>query len=173
MPNYEVEKMYEEGVKDYDEEFRFDVTPSGPVLALFFNKTSSKEINSINSGKVELGFYERREEGVLFLLAKFEGMVWMDAAYSVHLVDATELYDLKESGVQLQIILVNAKNGIVKAIRTVELPDRFSQKLKEALDEQKSKPFNAGTYYETVGSLYHNFPTKDLVKRADVLYRFK
>jgi len=173
MLNFEVGQMYQEGLKDYDEEIRFDVTPSGLLLSLFFNKTTSKEIESISSGRLELGFYERKEEGVIFFLAKFEGMVAMDAAYSIHLVDDPDCLELKDSGVELQIVLVNAKKGDIRATRTVELPDRFSQKLKAALEEQKRRPWDAVKYYQTVGVLYHNFTTRDLMKRADATCRFK
>lgn len=173
MASFEVGMMYEEGLTEYDEEIRFDVAPSGLVLSLFFNKTSSKEIESITSGRLELGFYERREEGVIFFLAKFAGMTGMDAAYSVYLSNDPDSLEVKDSGVELQIVLVNAKRGDIRAVRTVELPDRFSQKLKRALEEQKAKPWDAVKYYQTIGSLYDNFTTKDFVKRADAVCRFK
>lgn len=173
MSVFEVGKMYEEGVKDYEQEIRFDATPSGPVLSLFYKNTSPKEIKRITTGRVELGFYERREEGVLFFLAKFEGMVPMDAAYSIHLSTFVETLELQESDVEMQIVLVNCKEGDIRGVRTVKLPDRFSKKLKDALEEQRSKPFDAVTYYRTVHILYDNYSTKDFMKRADVLYTFK
>ena len=174
MAKFEVGMMYEEGLSDYDEEIRFDVTPSGLlVLSLFFNKTTSKEIETITSARLELGFYERREEGVIFFLAKFAGMTGMDAAYSVHLSSNPDSLEIKDSGVELQIVLVNAKKGDVRAVRTVDLPDRFSKKLKRALEEQKAKPWDAVKYYQAVGSIYDNLTTKDLVKRADAVCRFK
>ncbi len=173
MSGFEVGKMYEEGIKDYEQEIRFDATPSGPVLSLFYKNTASKEIDRVTKGRVELGFYERREEGVLFFLAKFEGMVPMDAAYSIHLSTFVETLELEESDVEMQIVLVNAKEGDIRAIRTVELPHRFSTKLKEALEEQRNNEFDAVTYYRTVHTLYDNYSTKDFLKRADVLYTFK
>lgn len=172
MRSFEVGKLLEEGITRYNEGVKFDFQQSGPVLLLFFNRPTEKEVESIKKGKLEIGFYVKDE--VIFMLFKFQSLEWMDAPYSVHLSNPFTFDDIEPGqGFGLTIFLVDASTGILRALRYSGLSTDFSFKLQDAILNQKNLPFDAVVYNQKFMSIYNNYSTSDLVQRADVFCRIR
>lgn len=60
LRQYKVGKPFEEGINWYNEETRFDFDQSGPILLIFLENPTVKEIEAIRAGEVKIGFYEYR-----------------------------------------------------------------------------------------------------------------
>ncbi len=172
MNRFEVGKLFTESITRYPEGVKFEFTQSGPVLLLFFDSPTEHEINSVKTGKLEVGLYSR--DNILFFLCKFEGTPWMDAPYSIHLSKPFFFDQMTETqGFGLQIFLVDARTGILKAMRLIGLSNDFSKKLRVAMEKQRMQPFNKAAYNQIINALYANYTTKDLVDRADARYRVR
>lgn len=172
MQKLEVGQLLQEGKTKYQEGVIFDFQQAGPLLYLFFNSPTETEIESIKKGEFEIGFYQKDE--VIFIMAKFEGMPWMDAPYSVHLSTPFAFEDIQEGqGFGLTTLLVDASTGILKAIRYSGLSTRFSQKLRGAIEAQNTIPWNEIKYNQKINEVYGNYSTDDLVLRADAICKIK
>lgn len=168
MQNYEVGKLFEQGRTRYQETIKFDFTQGGPILFVILDRPSEKEIENIRSGKMQIGIYTKDE--IIFMLFKFGSLNWVDAPYSVHLSKPFDFMELSErKGYGLQILLIDASTGILKVIRYIGLPTAFSKKFKQAVLEQKERPFDNIKYDQKINAIYGNYSTDDLVERANII----
>jgi hypothetical protein len=168
----EVGQLLNEGETKFAESIKFDFQQSGPVMIIFFERPTDKEIESIRAGKLEFAFYEKDE--IIFILSKFQGIEWMDAPYTVHLSKPFEFQEMQEGlGFGLQIILVDAATGIIKAMRYVGLSTQFSIKLKKAIEAQREQPWDLHRYDVRLQNIYNNYSTSDLAKRAGNFCKIK
>jgi hypothetical protein len=177
LRHLEVGQLFEPGRTRYQETVKFEFTPGGPVLLIYFERPNQKEIAAIRSGKFKFGFYEHDIGSVIFTLSKFEGLKWMDAPYSIHLSPpfefAPELDTDQNLGFALQIFLIDAATGILHVIRYVGLGHDFSVKFKEALQRQKAVNFNQAAYNLKIDDAYKRYSTDDLVSYAKWFYTVK
>jgi hypothetical protein len=172
MQKLKVGQLLQEGKTKYQEGVIFDFQQAGPLLYLFFNSPTETEIESIKKGEFEIGFYQKDE--VIFIMAKFQGMPWMDAPYSVHLSQPFEFQEITEGkGFGLTTLLVDANTGILKAIRYSGLSTEFSRKLRIAIENQKNISWDERSYNQKIDMIYDNYSTDDLVRRADAICKVK
>ncbi|HRC81221.1 MAG TPA: hypothetical protein PLF27_07530 [Sedimentibacter sp.] len=172
LTKLEVGQLLQNGITSYQEGIRFDFHQSGPILYLYFSRPKEKEIESIKSGKFDFGFYFKDE--IIFILAKFQGMPWMDAPYSVHQSQPFTFQDIQDGkGFGLTTLLTDADTGILKVIRYSGLSTIFSKRFKDAIDTQKNMPFDKEIYCKKINAIYGNYKTKDLVTRADAIDKIK
>ena len=137
---------------------------------MFYRSPTKSEIRNISDGPLEIRFVSKNE--IIFALAKFGDLPWLDAPYSVHLSEPFVFQEMsKTQGFGLHIILVNAATGIIMAMRMAGLPHDFSKKLQNAIEVQRKMPFNQATYDVKLENLYRAYTTKDLVKMADARCR--
>lgn len=171
MKSFEVGKLFEENKTHYQEGVKFDFTQSGPVLFLFFNRPTQKEIESIKTGKFEYGMYVKDE--VIFLLFKFQGLEWIDTPYTVHLSKQFEFEEVERGkGFALNIFLIDAATGILEVIRLCGLSTKFSIEFQNAVQNQCNTSFDKITYEKKINMVYGNYATSDLVQRSTI-YRLK
>lgn len=172
LRHFEVGQLFEPGRTRYDEGIKFEFTQSGPILLIFFDRPTDKEVESIRVGKLEIGFYDT--ESSIFILAKFEGMKWIDAPYNVHLSKpfefAKELEEQDNIGFGLQIFLVDTVTGILKVMRYVGLGHEFSIRLRDAILKQKEVPFDDGIYNFKLNEIYKRYSTDQFVDYARWFY---
>jgi len=167
----EVGKLFESGKTRYTEGIKFEFTSSGPVLLIYFESPTDKEINSISKGKFRIGFYDI--ENIIFMLAKFEDISWMDAPYNIHLSQPfsfSEQLEQEDLGFGLQIFLIDAATGILKAIRLVGLGHKFSIKLRDTILKQKEMPFDNQSYIAKLNDLYKRYTPDQLSQYSTQFY---
>lgn len=171
MKTLEVGKLFKEGVIRYSEGIRFDITDSGCNLMLYFNEPDSAEIECVQRGEVRYGYY--KENNVIMLLFKFGTLQWIDAPYSIHLSkNLTELQEIKEGfGFAVNVYLIDARTGVLKAIRLISFSTRFSQMLKSDIENQKELTFE--NFDLNLNNIYRKYTTNQLVKLAKVIDKIK
>jgi hypothetical protein len=165
---YKVGELLEEGKTSYQEGVRFDYTHDGAILLLFYNNADEKELLDIRKGSLKIGMYVKDE--VIFMLFKFASQNWIDAPYSVHLSKLYEFDNIAEGmGIGLHIFLVDASTGILKAMRLIGLPTKFSKSFQKAVLAQKEIEFDKSKYAQKINMVYGNYSTDDLVEGAEIV----
>lgn len=168
MRLFEVGKLFEDGKTKYQEGVKFDFTQSGPVLTMFFDKPTEKEIECVRSGGLQCGFYVKDE--IIFMLFKFGGLEWVDAPYSIHLSKPFEFQQIDEGmGFGLNVYFVDAATGILKVMKLFGLHTKFSISLRDEMLAQRQKSFDVGKYQQKINQVYGNYCTKDFVDRATII----
>jgi len=75
--------------------------------------------------------------------------------------------------VLLHIILVDASNGIVRAMRVISLSPEFTQALHRAIQEQAEMPFARAGYNGELESLFAHYSSSELAQMAGVRFSSK
>ena len=110
------------------------------TLLLSMKNLHPQEIEAVRQDEAEFGLY--CENGVIFLLYRFgESLPWSDSAFSWwNVAEEDRRIPAPQANpaerILLKIILVEAANGIVKAIRVTTLSPDFTEKLHNAIREQ-------------------------------------
>lgn len=129
---------------------------------------SLQDIEKFKQGRVWLGHHF--EEGIIFFLIRIDGFLgWSDQAFSINLVplgnrtlpDGTEGYTL------LNLVLVDADTGIVRAIRSVTMSPALSLRLRSEMLQQRCIPFDKAAHNAAIERVYRKYPqSKDLARVA-------
>jgi hypothetical protein len=170
MFTYSVGQLYNPNVRRWPEKPQFNFRQGGFELVLFYDRPSLTEILEIQSHQAEFALVVQGD--VIFLLYRFgTAGLWSDAAYSYHLVPAAEQTPPPELGesdrILLQIVLVDASTGVIKALRAVSLSPDFSQKLVAAIQAQIEHPFDSASYDAQIARAYRQYPqSKGMLKLA-------
>ncbi len=156
------------GIKGTGDSVRFGMGDSGAELLVCFGSPTEKEIAAIKEGPVQFGMFTK--ENVIFILAKFGTMPWMDAPFHVGLAKGlTHLQDVEQGmGYGCTIILVDSSTGIVKALRYVGLSTEFSKRLKNNIEEQMNDVFDVAEYDAKLSRIMGTYSTKDMVRFSEV-----
>lgn len=162
MHEYRVGRLYSPTRSRWPEVMQYNYRGGGHELVLFLGRPTAGEIGAVREGAAEFALWEH--EDLLVLLYRFVGRAttlgWGDAPYTIHLVPAGERAlppvgdDLgPESRALLQVLVVDAGNGIIRAMRQVTLDPPFTRTLHEVIVAQAARPWSEATYDAQV-SLY-------------------
>lgn len=153
-----------------------EYTESGPILIFALNNLTETEIEGAKKGQIELAIYA--SDPVLWFLHKIKGLEdWSDTPFSIRLYDDKGItFDWSEpieegKGVGLQIVLVDAATGVIKALRLIGMPTKFSKEFRQAILGQLEVPFSKEEYDSAIQYVYRNLRTKDLLARANYKYK--
>jgi hypothetical protein len=141
-------------------------------LALFYNRPTSNEIKDVRRGPAEFALYV---DGMLIVLLFRFGKtgLWSDAPYSIHLVPS-EIRTIPQSmetwSNALQIVLVDASTGIIKALRLISMPDDFAEALNSAIVKQSTIQFTRARYNGALEDLFRRFSSEELAERAQAKF---
>ena len=175
-----------EPINDTDAPFgegvKIDIDQSGLLLIISYQDPTDKEIKNIQSGKTTFSVVDVEngvaKEGVgkivtadvIFFLAKFGDLPWMDFPYNVHLgspeITLPEASFAENTGLPLTVILLDSATKIVKALRLIGLPTGLSRRLKRLIDNQRARPFEKRRYLVGLDRIYKQLKTMDLVKMS-------
>jgi hypothetical protein len=151
----EVGKPYVQGVTKWPEASEYLYSVNGHELRLFYNSPSIAEIEGAKSGKAEFALYVQLPV-IIFLHKIAPAHDWADCPYTFWRVPDTHRQspDLAsrtpESRALLQITLVNARTGILKALRATTLSVEMTQKLEEAIAAQATMAYTHSYFDEAV-----------------------
>ncbi len=135
---------------------------------------SGRDIKAFSKGRMSVGLY--REQNVIFFLFRIEGfMDWSDQALSIRLVAEADqgLPPLPDGmRIPLTLVLVDADDGNVAALRMVTYSQHFSRVLQRWLQDQKELPFCKEDHMAAAQDIYRRFPdSKALAKAASFIER--
>lgn len=148
--NIEIGKPFQEGLTCYLEGSVFEFNFKGCFLLIAYSLITEDEIKSFYNGRVEfnIGVYNN----IIFFSKKIEGLRgWSYSAFNYHLVDPESRPPFehigRNTGLKLQMILVDANIGKVRGIRSVELSPELSNKLIRETKRQSENEFDKNSYY--------------------------
>lgn len=173
MHVYEVGKPYIPGRTQWPEIGEYNFRGGEHELRLFFSQPSAQEIANVARGRAEFGLFVEDEQ--IIFLYRFGHGEWSDAPFSIHRVPASErVLPQPLSGEQrmaLNVMLVSADDGIVRALRFVSFSPEFSQRLHAALQAQAALPFDQAAYDANLARIYELNTSPGLAGRAVVRCR--
>lgn len=143
------------------------------TLLLSMKNLHPKEVEAVRESEAEFGLY--CENGIVFLLYRFgEILPWSDSAFSWWNVSEEDRRipappKNPAERILLKIILVEAGNGIVKAIRVTTLSPQFTEKLNDAIRAQATgEPFSRDEFVNRSLQIYQKFTPADFAMNAIV-----
>lgn len=168
MPTIAVGQPYQKGVTQFPEMPEYNYWRGGHRLAIFMAGITPDELAAVKSAPVQLAFTVVGD--VLVLQYRFgAGLPWSDATYTWHKVTPVDQARppkmIGQERALLEIILVEATTGIVKAIRVVSFSPTFTQRLHAAINRQADAPLPAD-YDAQAQRVFKNFTSKQLRDRA-------
>lgn len=168
MQIIEVGKLFAEGITEYTEMPEYNYRSGSHRLIIAMAGLSAREIEAVKSGDVKFAFTVIRD--VLVLQYRFGSVLpWSDATYTWHKVPANEQVLPPEiTGQQratIEIFLIEATTGIVKAIRLVSFSPTFTKLLHKVIRGQAARPFPSDYDYQ-VQAVFRNYTSAELRKRA-------
>ncbi|MBI3654031.1 MAG: hypothetical protein HY231_23620 [Acidobacteria bacterium] len=173
MYKYEVGKLYHPARTQWPEVTQYNFRAGQHELVLFLNNPTPREREALRRLPCEFGL--RVEQDVIFLLYRFGGDVpWSDAPYSIHLVPESERQipapELSaETRTLLQVVLVDARTGLIVAMRAVTLSPEFTAALQHAIYEQHERPWiGASAYDAQIQQAYEKYPTSEAMTRQAI-----
>jgi hypothetical protein len=166
--NLRVGAPYNSNRRSWPEGAEYNFRGGEHELLLLFPDPSAEEIAAVATGEAELALFV--EQPAVLLLYRFGGeggSPWSDAPYTWHLVPAYERpLPTDEEQTALRVVLVDAGDGIVKALRLVLLAPGFTKALHDAIHAQAATPWNAKRYDAKLKVLYERFPKSAEMARA-------
>lgn len=148
--------------KNLPGEIAFSMNP-GPMIILNWDKITESEFKAVKEGTVD--FRITYFEGITFILVKFGGLRWMDAPYNAWLDGELPLSAIisPQDGLDLKIVLIEAKTNIIKAVRHVKLDYGTSRRLISCVQVQLETKFDHDAYLKKLNEIYKKFPTSALL----------
>ncbi len=151
------------------ERIQFDITGSGAVLLVRFNKVYSSDVAAFKSGRIEIKMALMKN--IIFMLFRFGDLPWMDAPYTAHLSPYLSIPDIQDGcGIAVTVILCDIE-GRVFEIKLMSFSNDFSKALEKAIIQQLNTEFNYREYNENIANIYSAYTTKNLVGMSS--YRMK
>lgn len=137
-------------------------------LELFFASPEVREIREIRRGQAEIAVLVGPR--AIWLLWRFGEGPWSDAPYSIHLVPEEDrtlppLASETETRSVLQVVLVDAATGVLRAIRAVSLSPQVSATLDAAIRAQAAQPWDEAAYDREIASTYARAPSSESLVR--------
>ena len=165
----EVGKPYKEGKFMWPEFVEYTYTRAGHTLKVFSRELTRAEIADYKQGDAEFALFVK--DGLMFLCYKFGSFDWSDASFTPHLVPDSHRQEpdvlTGDQRAVLQVILVEATTGIVKAIRMISLSPEFSRVLHNQIALiGAALPMTKREVDQIVGKIYNLFESKDMAKAA-------
>lgn len=167
MQTGQVGQYYESGQDKLEEKVVYRLDKDGHCLVVIKAGVTPKEVENIQSGRVELGIYI--DGPIIFLLFKFGTSNWNEAAYSWHTVprESRVFPEQAADNSILKVTLVDAATGLIQAVRQIELTQEFAGKLNEVITIQANGSFNGLSYAKHINMVYNQYTADDMIALAE------
>lgn len=162
----QVGQLYESNQDKIEEKINYRFDKAGHCLVIVKAGITAKDVETIENGSVELGLYV--DGPIIFLLFKFGTSNWNDAPYSWHTIPREfRVYPVEaQDTATLKVTLVDAVDGLVRAVRTVALTPDFADKLNEMITIQAKGSFNGLSYAKHINIVYNQYTSDDMASMA-------
>jgi hypothetical protein len=131
------------------------LSPASSDLALFLNEPSDEEASEVRAGAVSFAWVDGGPVSVLCF--RFGALPWMDTPFEPWQVPAGER-GVPAGGpgqyLPLQITLVDAATGIVKAMRVAAWTPDFAEQVRETLRRQLAAPGDHDAAARRLAAMY-------------------
>ena len=140
----------------------FDITESGALLIVKMNHPTANEKREFKKPATSIKFVE--VNGIIFILARFGTLNWMDAPYH-RMFSFGEIHFSPlgpTEGLATTIMLVDSSDGTLVAQKLYGMDHDVSVRLIDAIEHQHPMP----NYDEVLQRTFAMYRTTDLVKMA-------
>lgn len=142
----------------------FDIRPNGAELCVLFNRPSEREINAFKATqRAEFRLFEYNH--ILYMLAKFGEIEWVDAPYNPHI---SAVYpDIKITGglgLAISLIFADSASGLLHQYRLFGLDELTSRKIVKYIDGCRQYPLTRPQYDASIKDTYRRYTTRDMVR---------
>jgi hypothetical protein len=159
MPSFEVGKPYLLKHSTCSEGSEYSYSTRGYELKLCFSNPFHEEIASIADGNASFDLLI--EEGIVFFLFRFDpGIPWSCVPYCYWGIPEDQRQvppPHGEQGTLLTVLLIDADNSLLKAVREVELEPSFCLNLHHAIATQLAEPISMQEYKKRVDKVYRKY----------------
>jgi len=175
---YIVGKPYHPTRRHWPEAADYNYRAGGHELRIFLPRATSREINAIESGRIEFGLMVELPE--IFVISRFHGpdgrlVTSFDCSYSWHRVSPEERTDppaWEDTKPQLRallsIILVEATSGVILALRAVTYSPEFTRSFHRAIADQAQLPYDPAEHDRAVADIVRRNTIVQLWERCSV-----
>ena len=169
---YTVGQPYVAGKRNWREWAEYNFRGGQHELRMFYNNPTAEEVSEIREGIARFAIYPLHD--VIFFCWKFGALPWSDTGYTIHLVDAEERLAPVDVGSEaeratLVTFLVDAKSGLIQALRFCTFSPAFTRALHAAIWAQMEKPFCGRAEIERQGqSLYSRYSSADIANKLAI-----
>ena len=143
----------------------------GHVLSIFMRSPDRRKVEAVRRSRCQYALVSG--PGIFFLMYRFARAIgWSGAPYWGALLPNEErsvpAEGWPEGGAFLQVVLVNAATGLIRAQRATTLPPYFACELHEAIQRQAMlPPLGKSAYYAALAKVRRICPTaRRLLQRA-------
>jgi hypothetical protein len=174
MHRIEVGKELVPGHGPWPELSEFNLLDTGPELMLRFAGPTAAEVEAVRAGPCAFALAEA--ERAFFFLYTFgtpgAGVPWSDAPYCCHLVPegrrpGLALFATAATRWALQVVLLEAGTGIVRAVRLVTFSAGFTRELARAVQRQGLGPApRPEEWGRRVAAAYRRYPSTEALLAA-------
>ena len=166
---YQVGKPYIPGRAGWPEGVEYSYRAGEHELCFFFRSPPRAQVEALRTGECEFALVVDRP--VIYLMYRFgEAINWSDAPYSWHLIPQDQRTlpgpEGSETGAMLHVLLIDADNSRVLALRAVTFSPAFTRALHAAIRAQAVLPWVGQAAYDAaLADLYRRYPTSaDLLR---------
>jgi hypothetical protein len=153
----QVGQLYSPNRTSWPETPHLRLSPAGCDLALFLNEPSDDEAREVRTGAVSFAWVDGGPVSVLCF--RFGAMPWMDTPFEPWRLPAGERgVPAGDPGqyLVLQITLVDAATGIVRAMRVAPWTPGFAEQVRETLRRQLAAPEDHGAAARRLAAMYQH-----------------
>jgi hypothetical protein len=167
----QVGKPYDPDRRAWPEGADYNYRSGGHELRIFLRAAARSEVEAVQSGPVEFGFFAEPEG--LFLITRFGPRLSFDCSYNWHRVaegDRSLPPPSEETSPELRalltIILVEATTGVVLALRGVTFSPEFTRSLHRAIGDQVGAPYDRAEHQRWAEGMTARLSTEQLWTRC-------
>jgi hypothetical protein len=164
----EVGQLYSPTRTSWPETPHLRLSPAGCDLALFLNEPSDEEASAVRTGPVAFAWVDGGPVSVLCF--RFGALPWMDTPFEPwRVLESERGVPLGDPGqyLPLQVTLVDAATGIVKAMRVAAWTPDFAEQVRETLRRQLAAPADHTAAARRVQAMYQQ-NSQQLAEQAAV-----
>ncbi len=160
MRTIEVGKIFDENMPQFNGA-RLELFGDG--LGLFISIPNCREeiIQDVNKGAIKIALTIKN--GLMFFLFKIDSMAWSDAPFTIKYYENLDIDNFDYN--KISVFLIDANNGILKAMCTIMPNNKFAEELKkEFIRELDDKDFDNLEYTMKLQDIYNKYSPKDLLE---------
>ena len=183
MHVYQVGKLYAPSRRTWPELADYNYRAGGHELRIFLAHAVPREVAAIATGQVEFGLIAELPE--IFVVARFHRpgpqqgrdrvVISFDCSYQWHRTDAIERTGSVEwretdpgTRALCSIILVEATDGIILALRGVSYSPEFTRAIHRAIADQAALPYDQAAHEAAVADITRRLNTDQLWDRCTI-----
>jgi hypothetical protein len=170
---YQVGQPYDRTRRSWPQGADYNYWAGGHELRIFMPDVSTAEVAAAEKGRVEFGLWIDLPE--LWVISRFHSraddrvMMSFDCTYQWHRVNEAERTEppaWEETSPNLRallsIVLVEACNGVIKALRVCSYSPEFTRAFHKAIADQIAMPYDQVEHERAVAAIVGQFTTDQL-----------